>query len=495
MMAFKRQWNITPAVSRRGYVVLLGIVMLATASAYTQIARAQSPLEADAAAFRYDSTHAQVEIYYGVLQRALAFHGSGNHYVAYVAGKAEVWQGGKATVSSNIRDTMRFDGTKEQLDSLGANKLLAIAGFSVPYATGTTAAFIWQRGSEAAKSGFDTILVALTLPDHDPAHMALSGIELASSADKLTGKTSPFEKAGFNLTPNPSSIFGENYTKLYYYTELYIPQNLVGSGEPAEIVTRVLDPAGKQVLASSQKVPLSGAMIPLITALDIDGLPEDSYKLDVQLKHEDAIQAEVEKPFFFSSGMKLSEEAPPPVQNSDDVLFATSDMSKLSEAEADERIAQSLYIASDEDKKTAKKLGTLAEKQHFLFGYWRKKDVEMHSSRPLQAYDQHMDRVAQANKLYVYQKTPGWKTSRGRIFIVFGPPQYFSTHDFSAESKPYIQWEYDPKPSIRINSGTRPQFIFLDRQGGGNYFLVHSNVQGETSEPDWYTREALRLSH
>ncbi len=458
---------------------------------------AQSALEADAACFRYDSTHVQLELYYGVLERALAFApvGAGD-FSAVVSARAEVWQDHVAIVKEDIRDTIRVHGTREQVDALGANKLMGIAAASVPYGNNTTAAFIWQRGDNVTKA--DTIVIPMTLPDRTSSHLTLGGIELASAIEKSSGQQGSFDKAGYKISPNPSSIFGENYSKLYYYTELYVPQTLIGSAEPAEVVTRVLDPAGKEVLSSTQKVKLLGATMPVIAALDVDGLPDDSYKLDIMVKLEDALQAESVKPFFFTSGMKLSEEehtAAPDV--SEDALFAASDFGKLSETEADERLAQSLYTAGEVDRKAAKKLGSLAEKQHFLFNYWRRKDAAVPKSAPLAAYQEFMKRVAEANKMFVYQKTPGWKSARGRIHIIFGPPppRGITNKEFVSESKPYITWEYDPTQSIRTTDGQKPLFVFLDRQGGGNYFLVHSNVVGETSEPDWYNREALRLSH
>jgi hypothetical protein len=85
------------------------------------------------------------------------------------------------------------------------------------------------------------------------------------------------------------------------------------------------------------------------------------------------------------------------------------------------------------------------------------------------------------------------------VYLTYGPPPASGIQNtpFSSEYKPYIIWTYDPTPSIQLRPGfgERPFFVFLDRQGGGNYFLVHSNAAAETSEPNWMSHEALRLSH
>ncbi len=464
-----------------------------------RIAQSQNPLEADAVAFRYDTARAEIELDYGVIERALAFQQKGATWTAVTASKVEIWQNGSVAQRKDIHDTVRFTGTKSQLDSAGANKLLGAMGFAVPYIAPTAAAFIWQRGENLGKKGFDTIVIPITLPDKDATKFSFSGIELASSVEKSTGTPGPFEKAGFIVSPNPSAIFGENYDKLFYYTELYVPQSSIGPGQSADIITEVIDATGKALISNIQKVQLTAETVPVLLGIDIDGLASDSYKLRIRAKVEDAIQAETEKAFFYSSGMQLSEEPPPPSNSagSDSVLFAASDFVRMTEPEADDAIAQSMYWAGEFDQKAAKKLTNLDEKQRFLFTFWRTEDNKLHAEHPLDEYRLFKRRVDQANKQFSYQKTPGWKTGRGRVWITYGPPpnKGIQTVSFKASYKPYITWTYDPDPNIRLQSGSWAEFDFVDRMGGGNYSLVSANVIGESYDPNWMTNEALRLAH
>ena len=486
--------NLMP--SRQSLQILFIVSALQCAAVVTH---GQGVLEADAVSYRYDSTHAVVEVYYGILQRGLLFQQNGKSWDAKILAKAELWQNNTVVDKKDISQNIHYECTKAHLDSLGANKLLGAAGFSVPYGASVRAAFIWQETKPDGRTVFDTIVAPVALPDNNPTHFALGGLELASSMEKVGATPSPFEKAGYILNPNPSGVFGENYKKLYYYTELYVPNNLVDPSQNVEIVTRVIDPTGKDILSTTQKQSLSAQTISVITALDVDGLAGDSYKLQVSVKHEDAIVAQGEKTFFYVTEMKLSEEAPIEGAQalSEDALFALSDLSKLTEGEANDRVAQAMYFAGEEDQKTAKKLKSLSEKEHFLFSFWRKQDAKFPRTPPLSAYNQFLKRLAEANTKFSYQKTIGWKSGRGRIYIVYGPPPQHGiiNEEFDPEYKPYIEWDYDAIPDLRLTAGSRPQFIFLDRQGGGNYVLVHSNVLGETSEPDWKTREAYRLAH
>ncbi|HZK75740.1 MAG TPA: GWxTD domain-containing protein, partial [Candidatus Kapabacteria bacterium] len=265
-----------------------------------------------------------------------------------------------------------------------------------------------------------------------------------------------------------------------------------------DIVTSVLDPAGTQILSSTEKVPLAGTTIPIMLGLDIDGLASDSYKLRIQAKYQDAIAAEAEKSFYYTSDIKLSEAAPAPTSSTmaaDSILFAGSDFAKLSDPEADELIEQSMYWGDDADKTAAKKLRTLDGKQQFLFSFWRAQDSKLHTAQPLAAYRSFMSRVADANTKYTYQKTPGWKSSRGRVLIMYGPPTAVDNEPFVAGYKPYLVWQYDANQTLRLRAGNRAEFDFVDRMGGGNYFLVNSNVIGENYDPNWLTTEAMETAH
>jgi len=475
-------------------VALLALIGLIASTSL----RAQSPLEVDAIAFRYDSTRIEVEVDYGVLERALAFKQVNNTWTAPIAARIEIWQNGAVADKKDIRDTVRFSGTQQQLDSVGANKLLGTMVFPVVYAPLTFAAFLWDRGSKDGKAIYDTIVIPVTIPDHDRTKFALGGIEFGSSMEKSNGAASPFEKSGYIYTPNPSAVYGENYTKLFFYSELYVPHASVDPAQSVNVITAVVDANGKEVVSNTQRVALLGESLPIMEGIDIDGLASDSYKLRIRVKSEDAIVAEAEKQFYYSSGMKLSEEAPErPTASAlnDSELFAGSDFAKMTEAEINERLPQSMYWGSELDQKAAKKLTTLDSKQHFLFTFWRQQDAIHHSAQPFDAYRLFLKRLGEAETQFKYQKTPGWKTDRGRIWITYGPPARVTTVTFDPSLKPYIIWEYDRNSEMRLRDGNFPQFAFLDRQGGGNYFLVHSNVIGENYEPDWQTREALRLAH
>jgi GWxTD domain-containing protein len=189
--------------------------------------------------------------------------------------------------------------------------------------------------------------------------------------------------------------------------------------------------------------------------------------------------------------MILSEEvSSQPTVTDDETIYQSSEISMYSDLELDERIEQSAYLMSNDVRKSIEKVRNAGEKKRQLFTFWRSKDEPGMS--PLSEFRNFLHRVEEANKQFTYQKTIGWKSPRGRIYIAYGAPEFVGGEPFSTESKPYIVWNYYTR-RFPLSSGSKAEFVFVDLFGGGNYQLVHSNVRGEVSQPDWYRNEAFRL--
>ncbi len=75
---------------------------------------------------------------------------------------------------------------------------------------------------------------------------------------------------------------------------------------------------------------------------------------------------------------------------------------------------------------------------------------------------------------------------------MYGSPDRTVDELFSTQAKPYIQWQYIGR-GYRLSDGSRAYFYFVDKMGGGNFTLVHSNVMGEVSNPNWYSMDALQI--
>ena len=447
-------------------------------------------LEFDAVGYRLNDDQAQVEVYYGIIYRALAFKPSAKGWTAAVNAKAEVRQRGNVVATKEISKDVHVEGDHKKLEESAALKLIDGALFTVPYSDSTEVVFYWRYPTTGGRLAEDVKRVQLQLRRPD-GHFGLGDLELASDVVEAGGKTSPFEKVGFVITPNPSRVFGELYTKLYFYTELYVPEKSVNSAQEVDIVSEILDGGGNVMYTTTRRQSIGQPIIPYIGAIDIDGLPSGSYRLLVRVKSNGELEAEAEKRFFYDSGIQFTDEAPSGQSDaaSEEALFASSDINKMSEVELQDRLEQAKLVASAADIDVLESAKTSEEKRINLYAFWRKRDGQQ---APLSAYQTYYAKVAEVNLKYKYQKTPGWKTSRGRVILKYGEPTHEDLNPHGIQTRSYIIWQVSTYRG-RLTSGNLPEFVFVDKQGGGNYVLVHSNVEGEISNPNWYTMDVYMM--
>lgn len=452
-------------------------------------ARAQG-LEFDAVAYRLDANRAQVELYYGALYRTLNFKQAADGWRAAINARVEIRKNGTVVASQDISKDVTVKGSKDDLDKAAALKVLDGVLLTAPYDDGMEAILIWNY-QEGGKTKQEEKRVPLTMPKPG-SEPTLGGIELASDVvAAIEGNPSPFEKVGYVVTPNPSSIYGDLYTKLYYYTEIYVPDAAVNASKEVDVTTRIIDPNGKEMYSNTRKQALSQPVIPYIGTVDIEGLPTDRYRLEVSIRESGELEANGIKSFFYDSGIQFAEEESPNIDAAnEEMIFGNSEIARLSEKELEDRILQAKIISSQSSANILESGKNVEEKRQNLYGFWRSQDGE---GAPLSAYKTYYDRVAQIDKKYRYQKTPGWKTDRGRVTLKYGEPGLEDLNPHGLQTRAYMTWQIESYRGARLTSGSLPKFVFVDRQGGGNYVLVHSNVEGEVSNPNWYDQEVIQM--
>lgn len=471
--------------------IVLAVTLAASFDASPISAQTGGELEFDAVAFRLDPTKAQVELYYGVIYRALNFKQASKGYSAAINARAEIRENGKVIATQEISKDVNFNGSKGDLDQSGAMKVLDGAIFTVPYSDKLEAVLIWTQTAPNGKKNEIIRTVELSIPKPDQ-NFALGGIELASEVVASNGSKSPFERVGYIVTPNPSNVYGDLYNKLYYYTELYVPQASVDPNKQVEIVTRILDSKGLQMYTNTRAESLSQPIIPVIGTVAIDGLPTDRYTLEVSIKQNGKHEGESKKNFFYDSGIEFAGEedaAPTMDAASEQTIFMSSEIARLSEGELDDKIAQAKYVGEEKDSKLFAQAKTVDEKRNYLYAFWRARDA---SQTPLTAYTNYYSRVTEIDKKYKVMKTPGWKTDRGRITIKYGEATHEDFEGHTIGTRPYMVWQ-NSNYRGKLTSGSMAEFVFVDRQGGGNFVLVHSNVLGEVSNHDWYSQDAVQM--
>ncbi len=86
-----------------------------------------------------------------------------------------------------------------------------------------------------------------------------------------------------------------------------------------------------------------------------------------------------------------------------------------------------VYIITDEERAVFESLTTPEEKESFIEQFWRRRDPD--PDTPENEYrEEHYRRIAYANDRFSIG-APGWKTDRGRVYIINGPPDSIEYHD------------------------------------------------------------------
>jgi len=134
------------------------------------------------------------------------------------------------------------------------------------------------------------------------------------------------------------------------------------------------------------------------------------------------------------------------------------------------------YIITPTEKNVFFKLTNNRERDSFIEMFWNLRDPS--KGTPENEYkDEHMKRWYHANRIFKYgSPLPGWKTDRGRIWILLGEPVTRNEILNANGLYPVEIWEYYGG----VHVGLPPMFrvVFYKRSGGGDYRLYIPSADG-----------------
>jgi GWxTD domain-containing protein len=101
-----------------------------------------------------------------------------------------------------------------------------------------------------------------------------------------------------------------------------------------------------------------------------------------------------------------------------------------------------VYIITDEERAAFDRLQTDEEREHFIEQFWIERDPT--PGTPVnEMKEEHYRRIAYANDHFKTATLDGWKTGRGRMYIVYGPPDEIESHPAGGDGRgPFEQWLY-----------------------------------------------------
>ncbi len=139
------------------------------------------------------------------------------------------------------------------------------------------------------------------------------------------------------------------------------------------------------------------------------------------------------------------------------------------------------WIITDEERKTFQALKTDEEREQFIEQFWLRRDPDPDTD--VNEYrEEYYQRIAYANEHFT-SGIPGWKTDRGRIYIMFGPPDQKESHPAggsydrpfwegggTTSTYPFEIWWYRYIEGV----GSDVEIEFVDPTGSGEYRIARS---------------------
>ncbi|HKV28959.1 MAG TPA: GWxTD domain-containing protein, partial [Candidatus Acidoferrales bacterium] len=137
------------------------------------------------------------------------------------------------------------------------------------------------------------------------------------------------------------------------------------------------------------------------------------------------------------------------------------------------------YIITSEERSAFLHLETNEERENFIENFWQRRNPDTESAENTYK-EEYYRRIAFANEHYS-SGIPGWKTDRGRIYIMWGKPDEVNSHPAGGpyerpfnegggetSTYPFEDWRYRYLEGI----GENVEIEFVDPSGSGEYHLT-----------------------
>jgi GWxTD domain-containing protein len=277
----------------------------------------------------------------------------------------------------------------------------------------------------------------LVVPAYGPLATRLSEPAIVYRSDGRTERDSPPDLI---LNPRHTAAYGGEAPRIYL--EAY------GAASPVPVLVQVLDEAGTEVWRAQTTLDRGGESVRFGT-VDLPGGTLPLGKLWVQAQSLDA-------------GGPAGPRAALVISISDQWMVANFD-----------EVLEFLRYIARPGEIDSLRVGSPAERREQWEAFWAARDPLPAS--PINEFrEQFFERVRFATEQFGEAGgLPGWRTDRGEVFIVLGPPdyaqdRYLGRNDIAGRPNG-IEWLYENVPGGRLT------LTFLDRTGFGRYELAPSS--------------------
>lgn len=303
---------------------------------------------------------------------------------------------------------------------------------------------------------------------------SISDIQVATSITKSSNKNSLFWKNTYEVVPYPSSLFGSKIGKpvLFFYSEFY---NINKKEKPGKLKVEhyLFDANNNQKYRKAKFIPRKNNSVVDVGLINITDYHSGIYSLVVAIAdtvREDAVKS-TKKVYIYNPDVKDTMMVDKGANK-----FLTSEFAVMSKKELNRAFEKVTYIASQSEKSRWDDLNGKEAKRKFLYDFWERRDT-VRTTRRNEFKKIYYKRIEQASRKFGKYRE-GWKTDKGRVYVLYGAPADIERHPNVRNTVPYEIWHYD-----NIEGGVK--FVFADFSGLDSYRLIHSDKRGELTNFNW----------
>lgn len=272
----------------------------------------------------------------------------------------------------------------------------------------------------------------VVIPSFRGAGWIVSDLVLADSVSTSRGHFA-LKRGEYGIVPNAGGIFNDQEPHLCLYYEVYgLPL-----GSVIVEVYQIRDRKGAILTSDSLKTEVREDPSRRVHRFAISDLEPGRYEVEVRLKAPSYGEKKLQSEFQ----MHWKDTAP-------------------SAKDYPTAVEQLRYIATPQELKRLKK-SPPGERRKLLKDFWKRRDPT--PGTPKNELEEEYYRRVGYSDAHFGGMEGGWRSDRGRVYIIYGRPDEVERHPFETETVSYQIWYYLDK---------KLTFIFVDRHGFGDYELV-----------------------
>jgi len=392
----------------------------------------------DWANFQTDDKNAtMLEVYLNFANKDIQFIKKDSIYVANAELTAVLYDM-KGNFVQEIMTEQTISELYYNLTSSEEEKNNVIFNFTIEPAKYRLELYLTDKNSNIRKEFKEEVVVK----SFNTTQLAVSDIQIASFIETSEEKSN-FIKNGRKIISKPSRTFDANNLFAQFYFEIYnLSMNSNNQQNSFTFHYYVKDKNDEIISEFTNNFAKPAASSAINFSIPTSNLNPGEYALSVEIIDNDS-QAKTSKRTLFAIDYSPGE---PPL------------------ADADEALEMLKVIASRQEMKTLKKNGQ-QNRREALINFWKSKDPTPGTTEN-EFMVEFYSRVDYANQAFTTTGREGWKTDRGKTLLRYGKPDRISSTASKQGWEQLEIWEYFRQDL---------KFVFIDRQGFGDYQLVRNS--------------------